>query len=77
MSSTNGPSGCVRMRPPRKFWHIPHMFRGPIGSSSECGVYKDGAHNCMWLGPSPGFFSGTFRRRRRSRIEESARLRPA
>eukprot|EP00959_Pyramimonas_sp_CCMP1952_P187390 3918354-Pyramimonas_sp.AAC.1 len=37
-SSTEGPSGCARMRfhrfhPP--FRHTPHTFRGPTGSSTE------------------------------------------
>eukprot|EP00959_Pyramimonas_sp_CCMP1952_P424783 8897323-Pyramimonas_sp.AAC.1 len=34
-SSTEGVSDCVRMAPPRSFWLSPHMFRGPIGSSTE------------------------------------------
>eukprot|EP00959_Pyramimonas_sp_CCMP1952_P098974 2069048-Pyramimonas_sp.AAC.1 len=34
-SSTECPSGAVRMRFPRPFWHTPHALRGPIGSSTE------------------------------------------
>eukprot|EP00959_Pyramimonas_sp_CCMP1952_P442065 9254295-Pyramimonas_sp.AAC.1 len=51
--STEGPSGCFCLRPPHKSRHSPRTLRGPIGSASECGAYNDGAHNCIWLGPSP------------------------
>eukprot|EP00959_Pyramimonas_sp_CCMP1952_P036488 763696-Pyramimonas_sp.AAC.1 len=51
----SGPSGCFRMRPPDKVRHTPHTFRGPVGNSSGCGEYNDGAHNCTWLGPSPSY----------------------
>ena len=58
-SSTEGPSGTARMRHARPFRLTPHMFRGPIGSSTEEDIHNCGTHNCIWLGPSPGYFFGT------------------
>ena len=48
-SSTEGPSGRVRMPPHHPFRHTPHTFRGPIGSSTE------GPSGCVRMRPPHPF----------------------
>eukprot|EP00959_Pyramimonas_sp_CCMP1952_P392853 8231928-Pyramimonas_sp.AAC.1 len=33
-----------------------HAFRGPRGSSTECGAHNGTTHTCIWLGLSLGYF---------------------
>jgi len=39
-----------------EFRHTTHTVRGPIGSSTEDDTHNSVTHNCIWLGPSPGYF---------------------
>eukprot|EP00959_Pyramimonas_sp_CCMP1952_P057414 1198589-Pyramimonas_sp.AAC.1 len=54
LSHTDLSSSFAWFAPPRMSAR-PHAVRGPIGSAAEHDIHNCGIHNCMWLGPSPGY----------------------